>query len=293
MHGSSTYDLETAGARHAWSDHNERGLAFASEGAWEEATSAFAGAADSVSADADVASHEALALVLNNLAHSCFRSGQVEDAIRHAQRVCALRVALVGEDAMAVARARTDLAVMLASTGRAEEGMTLISRAIAGIERSAGDEDLHLSFVLENAARLAMSAGQPATAEPYLLRLHALLAEHDLPTDRADALLARVSEHRATARHAFGLPTAAEVRVDDVRNEADVIEEASADDVRSEADVIEEAPADDVRNELVLIEEVPDEDVRNELVLIEEVPDEDVRNEAGRCRGAARRRHAE
>ena len=140
-----------------------------------------------------MASHEALALVLNNLAQGCYRVGQIEDAIRHAQRACAFRVALVGEDAMSVARARADLAVMLSSTGRSEDAMTLITRAIAGIERSGGDESLQLSYVLENAARLAMSAGQPSIAEPYLLRLHALLAAHDLPTDRADALLAACS----------------------------------------------------------------------------------------------------
>jgi len=52
-----------------------------------------------------------------------------------------------------------------------------------------------------------MSAGEPSSAEPYLLRLHALLGAHELPTDRADALLAFVSKHRANARVSFGLVT--------------------------------------------------------------------------------------
>ncbi len=214
MHGSSTSELAAALPSLTWGDHNERGLAYAAEGAWDDATTAFSGAADTIATENDVASHEALALVLNNLAQGCYRIGQVDDAIRHAQRACALRVALVGEDAIAVARARTDLAVMLGSTGRSDEAMALIARAIAGIERSAGDEELQLSYVLENAARLAMAAAQPSTAEPYLLRLHALLAAHDLPTDRADVLLASVAQHRDAARSAFGLPSASMDRHD-------------------------------------------------------------------------------
>ena len=41
-----------------------------------------------------------------------------------------------------------------------------------------------------------MAMGQPASAEPYLLRMHALLAAHDLPVHRAEALLARVAQSR-------------------------------------------------------------------------------------------------
>src|SRR6185436_13475095 len=109
MHGSSTTELAATPELITWSEHNARGLALASEGAWEDASSAFDGAADALAAENDVASHEALALVRNNLAHSCYRSGRIADAIAYAQRVCALRVALVGEDAIVVARARADL----------------------------------------------------------------------------------------------------------------------------------------------------------------------------------------
>jgi tetratricopeptide (TPR) repeat protein len=207
MHGPSTSDLDAASPLLSWSDHNTRGLALASDGAWEEATYAFSSAAESLASENDVASHEALALVLNNLAHGSFRVGRVDDAITYAQRACTIRVALFGEDAIVVARARTDLAVMLAANGRADEAMSLVIRAIAGIERTAGDESLHLQYALENAARLAMSVGQPSSAEPHLLRLHALLGAHELPTDRADALLAGVSQHRANARVSFGLAT--------------------------------------------------------------------------------------
>ena len=194
-------------AKDGWSDENARGLGYAAVGAWVDAIDAFTAAEDAVASRADLASHEARALVLNNLAQACFRGGRVEDAIRHAQRACSLRAALLGEDAIAVARARSDLAVMLGSAGRAGEGLALIGRSIASIELNAGDEDLRLSDVLENAARLAIAAGAPSTAEPYLLRLHALLAVHDLPTYAADVLLARVSSYRRHSANAIPLMT--------------------------------------------------------------------------------------
>jgi hypothetical protein len=236
MHGSSTSELDAASQLLTWSDQNTRGHALASKGAWEDATSAFFGAADALASESDVASHEALALVLNNLAHGCYRVGRTDEAIAHAQRACALRAALVGEDAIVVARARIDLAVMLASTGRVDEGMALVTRAIAVIERTAGDESLHLQVPLENAARLAMAAGQPSSAEPYLLRLHALLGAHDLPTDRADLLLAGIARYRASARVTFALPAAEAVHSE---HGADVVED-DLDVVEQDLDIVEE-----------------------------------------------------
>ena len=185
----------------SWHDENRRGLAFAATDAWDDAAEAFSAAADSLSRNEarDPAVHDALALVLANMGQACFRAGRTDDAIRHAQRACALRVALCGEDAVAVARSRSDLAVILAASGRIDEAPTLVARAIAGIEQSVGDEDLRLAVVLENAARVALAAGQPATAEPFLLRLHGLLGAHEMSTDRADMLLARVFEARVDA----------------------------------------------------------------------------------------------
>lgn len=199
MIGLSNDEHASRAYRDDWSGDNARGLAYAAVGSWSDAADAFAQAAEAVESPQDVSSHEALALVLNNLAHACFRANRADEGIRYAQRACSLRAALLGEDALSVARARADLAVMLGSVGRAHEGLQLIGRAITSIERTAGDEDLRLSTALENAARLAMAAGEPSTAEPYLLRLHALLAEHELPTDAADALLARVAAHRTSA----------------------------------------------------------------------------------------------
>ncbi len=186
--------------RDGWMDDNTRGLSLAAAADWDEAVEAFAAAADVLARRApDVSSHDALALILGNLAQACFRAGRTDDALLHARRACALRVALAGEDAMPVARGFMDLAVMLGSTGRLDEAQALIQRAISAVERHVGDDDARLAVMLENAARLALAAGTPANAEPLLLRLHALLDAHGMSTERADRLLAMVAAVRSRA----------------------------------------------------------------------------------------------
>jgi tetratricopeptide (TPR) repeat protein len=180
--------------RDEWMLDNARGLAFAGAADWSEAAEAFAAAADVLARQApDDSAHDALALILGNLSQACFRAGRIDDALRYAQRSCALRVAIAGEDALPVARAFMDLAVMLGSVGRLDEAQALAKRAIAAAERHVGDDDARLAVIVENAARLAMAAGAPAKAEPLLHRMHALLTMHNLPATRADQLLAMVT----------------------------------------------------------------------------------------------------
>ncbi len=218
--------MDLRATRNDWTDDNALGLAYAADGAWSDAADAFASAADVASSRSDVAAHEALALVLNNLAQACFRMGRVDDALRHGQRACTLRAALFGEDAIAVARARADLAVMLGSAGRTKEGLGLMGRAIGGFERTAGDEDLRLSSLLENAARLALTAGEPSTAEPYLIRLHALLALHEQSTDVADRLLARVASYRE-----FDRPPVSVLQFTATESTVDIVDEVDEQEV--------------------------------------------------------------
>lgn len=180
-----------------WQDHNRRGLAFAAAADWGEAADAFAIAAEALASDTgELTPHEPLALVLGNLAQACFRAGRMDEALTHSRRACALRVALTGEDGMPAARARMDLAVILATANHRDEAMALIQRAIAAVERHAGEEDPRLAVVLENAARIALSVGAVANAEPLLLRLHALLALHGESTEIADQLLASIANVR-------------------------------------------------------------------------------------------------
>lgn len=191
-----------------WQDHNRRGLAFAAAADWVEASDAFAAAAASLSDDpAELTPHEPLALVLGNLAQASFRAGRTDEALNHAQRACALRVALTGEDSMPAARTRMDFAVMLATAGRRDEAMQLVQRAIAAVENHVGEEDQRLTVVLENAARIALSAGAAGSAEPFLLRLHALLALHEESTQSADRLLARIADVRAAQSLPQSLPS--------------------------------------------------------------------------------------
>jgi tetratricopeptide (TPR) repeat protein len=212
----SSDHMAAPSGRDAWQHDNERGLALAAGGDWTEASEAFAAAADSLAralpSDSRGA-HEPLALVLSNLAQALYRCGRLDDAMLQAQRACALRVAIAGEDGMPVARARMDLAVMLASAGRLDEATMLVQRSISAIEHRVGEEDARLAIVLENAARIALASGQPANAEPLLIRLHALLDAHDLSTSRADALLTRVANVRA-AQQAIGHTGAAGGTVD-------------------------------------------------------------------------------
>ena len=192
--------MTASSAHDSWRRDNERGLTLAADGDWSEASAAFAAAADSLarSLPSDTRGvHEPLALVLSNLGQAYFRVGRVDDAMQQAQRACALRVAIAGEDGMPVARSRMDLAVMLATAGRLEEATALVQRAIAGIEHRVGEDDARLSIVLENAARIALASGAPANAEPLLIRLHALLDAHELSTSRAEQLLGRVAHARA------------------------------------------------------------------------------------------------
>jgi tetratricopeptide (TPR) repeat protein len=186
----------------SWRHDNERGLALASDGDWAEASEAFAAAADGLARVLPSETrgvHEPLALVLSNLAHANFRLGRLEEALQQAQRSCVLRVALAGEDALPVARAHMDLAVMLATAGRFDEATALVQRAMSSMEHRVGEEDARMAIVLENAARIALAGGHPANAEPLLLRLHALLDHHELSTARAEQLLARVAEARGHA----------------------------------------------------------------------------------------------
>lgn len=185
----------------SWSTANDRGLSLAARGAWPDAAAAFgrARAALETIDPLPPAAHEPLALVLGNLAHACFRAGLMAEALQHGQRACALRAAIAGEDGMPVARARMDLAVMLASAQRGDEALSLVRRALAALEHRVGEEDVRLVVVLENAARIALALGAAADAEPLLLRLHALLDAHGLATSRADQLLQRVAAMRQTS----------------------------------------------------------------------------------------------
>lgn len=193
-----------------WHGFNTRGLQLAADGEWSAAAEAFASSVLAVSEDQqgvqgagnDDETPHLLALLLSNLAQARFRAGDRDEGIARAAEAVALRRELAGGDAITVARAQADLAVMVSSVGRLEDARALLLQARTIIEQVGGDEDVRLTSVLENAARVELASGNASGAEPLLLRLHALQHAHGLTTDVADALLQRV----ARVRHVMSLP---------------------------------------------------------------------------------------
>jgi hypothetical protein len=139
-------------------------------------------------------------------AHARRTIGDLEGAEASLRQALERRVALTGESSVTTARARNDLAVVLAERGSVLEARVQLMRAITSITVAVGDEDTQLVDPLDNAARLALRTGGLADAEPLLLRLHGVLAANDLDTERADRWLSRLRAP-AAASEALGSAT--------------------------------------------------------------------------------------
>lgn len=163
-----------------WSQCNAEGLTLADQGHWVDATRAFEQALAAVegmhpeSTVTLVAHDDIRARVLLNLGQCHFHTGSFEESRRLAERSCALRVSLYGEDSLVVARTRGDLAVILAASGYSDEAISLLERAVSAVERKRGDESAHLLPLLTNVAHLLARAA-PDRAQPYVARLKALV----------------------------------------------------------------------------------------------------------------------
>ncbi|MEO7996595.1 MAG: tetratricopeptide repeat protein [Gemmatimonadaceae bacterium] len=163
-----------------WKDTNVEGLALAKEGRWPDATRAFEDALAQLDAENEQGGVTALAhddlraQLLLNIGQCYFHTRDFAEARRLAERSCAIRVSLYGEDALVVARTRGDLAVILGAAGHPDEAMSLLERAVSAVERKRGDESEHLVPLLTNAARL-LERSAPDLARPYVSRLNALL----------------------------------------------------------------------------------------------------------------------
>jgi hypothetical protein len=188
--------------RDEWKDANDRGLALAEAGDWPQAGQAFAQAHALLAESAPGTGisldeiDQARALLFSNLAQAELHCGRPEEARRFSERSCSLRVALFGENALSVARARNDLAVVLRAGGHTNEPLSLLQRAIAAVELKLGNENDHLVPLLQNAARIMVSANREADAEPYARRLQALLTTLGAATQPADELLPFIGSAR-------------------------------------------------------------------------------------------------
>lgn len=179
----------------AWQHANARGLSFYAAERWHDAMAAFE---EAIATAPRFAHGPGIHAVLRgNRAQALFRLGDTAGAIDDARRALAARVLCSDSDDDApIARARADLSVYLAASGAHEEAATMLDLAREALEAQFGEEDERLLTVLENQARLALAAHQPARAEPVLLRLHALMEESGVDTSALNALFHRVAEAR-------------------------------------------------------------------------------------------------
>lgn len=189
-----------------WRDHNNVGLALSSQRRWPEAIVAFEHAIamlDELSTEnpSDRDTLEAEAQVSANLAQAHFQAGYVTEALPFAERSCAIRVTLYGEEALSVARARADLAVVLGANGQTDHAISLLNRAIWAVEQKRGDGSEFLVSMLENAARLLLTAHQPAAAALYASRMLTLVRALNKNSAAAEQLVAMIASARSTNRH--------------------------------------------------------------------------------------------
>ena len=189
---------------HSWTDLNSSGLAYAQHGEWNEAASAFAAAMQLLSDDA----HDPRAVLATNTAISLFEQGQLDEAIACATASHDARSSMWGAQSMACVRAQADLAVMLAVAGRTADARQLIHAALDAVQSFADDEHPQMLLLIENAARIALMQGDFGSAEPLVLRLHALLDANGEATTGADALFAMIAAARNVREEVVTAPSA-------------------------------------------------------------------------------------
>lgn len=162
-----------------WISANAEGLAFAAEGNWHSAAQAFLDSLDALERLLNAggitraAYDDARARLLLNVGQSYFHVNNWADAQRYAERSCAIRVGLYGEDSLVVARTRGDLAVIVGAAGHHDESISLLERAVSAVERKGGAQSAHLIPLLGNAAKL-LARRAPTLATPYINRLDAV-----------------------------------------------------------------------------------------------------------------------
>lgn len=247
-----------------WKDTNAEGLALAKEGRWSDASRAFEDALAQLDAENEndgitpVAHDDARARLLLNIGQSYFHTGALTDARRFAERSCAIRVSLYGEDALIVARTRGDLAVILGASGQQDEAMSLLERAVSAVERKRGDESAHLVPLLTNAARL-LERSAPQLARPYVARLKALLFARRLADNAATIVPTAVPSHSfgddpfATASDDHYLRSAIAETVDLLRTTptANIAVGNSASNEKASAEFVDDDNIDDTIFDLV------------------------------------------
>jgi len=191
-----------------WRTRNDAGVSLAVDGRWPEALDAFSDALTAAPCFADAP--DVHALLHGNRAQAHFHCGELQQAVASARRALAARLLCGDEDDAPVARSRADLGVYLAACGDVDNATQRLHEARRSLEARFGEDDLRLASVLENLARLQLLTQRPEAAEPLLLRLHALLGEHDRTTASLTPLFEAI-RHARMAVPSYEAPAAAVV----------------------------------------------------------------------------------
>ena len=178
-----------------WKSCNDRGIQFAIARQWADAAQQFE-LARALVGDAADAGNDAVALLLGNATTALFNAGRTDAAFRTAVANVGLRMDLWGATSLATLRSKSDLATIQCALGRYDEARELIGEIVSALECEEGPDSRHLIVVIENAARIAIAAGDVAAAEPQLLRLFSLLNSNGVSTTDAEHLLKFVAAAR-------------------------------------------------------------------------------------------------
>jgi hypothetical protein len=178
----------------SWRARNDVGVSLALERRWRDALEAFSGAI--TEAPSFVHAPDVHALLHGNRAQAQFHCGEVQEAAESAQRALAARVVCGDAGDASVARMRSDLGVYLAASGALRAAERSLHEAHTSLVARFGENDPRLAPVLENQVRVYLLACRPEAAAPVLLRLHVLLSDGGIDTDRLTPLFAAVQRMR-------------------------------------------------------------------------------------------------
>jgi tetratricopeptide (TPR) repeat protein len=146
-------------------------------------------------------------VLLSSLAEHCLRQGHCDQAERLARRALTLaEKSVYGPKHPYLSRYLNVLAETVRQQGRLDEAEALCLRSQALTEKAFGPNHLRLGACLATLARIRITQGQPAAAEPLLCRCLAIL-DAVVVADHPDRLLRR-GEYAALLRQ-LGRPAEA------------------------------------------------------------------------------------
>jgi tetratricopeptide (TPR) repeat protein len=147
--------------------------------------------------------HPAIAISLNNLAMALQDAGRRDEALSAFRSSLAIRRKFAGADQSMTVKAESNLAVFLAESGRHDEARSLMAEALGKAPKAYGPDRVALAHTHSAAARVAMAAGDAATAITQSEAALALYASAEI-VDPGYPARARATLEQANKRMAGG-----------------------------------------------------------------------------------------